>query len=364
MAKDYYEILGVPKGASPDQIKKAYRELALKYHPDRNKDPSATEKFKEINAAYAVLSDPEKKKQYDTYGSEQFSRRYSEEEIFRNFNFEDVFKNMGFNINFGNGEDFFFGQQSGEVGQSVLFRMNVTLEEAARGAEKEISVRHLKRCAHCNGSGGDPGSKLTRCSACNGSGRVNVVRDTFFGRMQTITTCERCGGQGRSYDRKCRQCNGKGGILTNESVKVTIPAGIPSGTRLRLAGMGDYGKDGAGDLYLEVLEEKHRIFTREGDNILVDIRVPFHTAILGGNVTIPTLNGNRDVTLEAGTQQGKKIVLKGSGVKHFRGSGYGDEIVNVNIEIPKSLTSEERSLIERFRNLNGDSHGKKTFGFF
>ncbi len=364
MAKDYYEILGVEKSASPEQIKKAYRDLALQYHPDRNKSKEAEERFKTINEAYAVLSDPEKRRQYDAVGPERFGQTFSQEDIFRGSNVEDILRSMGININFGFGEndDFvssFFGQNArqGEIGQSVLYKMDLSLEEIAKGTEKEISVRHVKRCSHCEGTGGEPGSKPSRCSRCNGSGRINAVQNTFFGRMQTVATCDRCGGSGRIYEKKCKACNGKGGAVATENAKVTIPAGVTNGMRLRLGGMGDYGKDGSGDLYIEVNELSHSTFDRQGDDIVTQLKVPFYTAILGGKITVPTLAGKKELTIEEGTQAGKSIVLKGEGIKHFRGGGYGDEIAKIEIEIPRSLSSDEKALLEHFRELRGGPPG-------
>ncbi len=372
MTRDYYEVLGVQRDASLDDIKKAYRELALKLHPDRNKTKEAEEQFKEVNEAYAVLSDEQKRRKYDMVGPERFGQSYSEEEIFRNVNFDQIFRDLGININFGFGGGFgdddimsgFFGNaRRGEVGQSVLRRMELSLEEIARGTQKEISIRHVKRCERCAGTGGEPGSKLVRCQKCNGTGNVNTVRDTFFGRMQTVTVCDRCGGRGRLYDKKCRSCGGRGGVVATENVTVTIPAGIYNGARLRLAGMGDYGKDGSGDLLIEIIEQKHPQFQRDGDDIIATVSVPFYTAILGGTIAVPTLtDGAREMMLEPGTQQGRKIVIKGAGIRRLRGGGNGDEIAIINIEMPRSVNGEERSLLEKFRDLQGGGPGKKRFG--
>ncbi len=368
MARDYYEILGVSRNASPEEIKKAYRELALKFHPDRNPDKKATEIFKEANEAYAVLSDPEKRRQYDAYGPAGFGQRYSEEEIFRNFNFEQIFKDMGINFGFGQGGDEIFGSIFGQgmgrqrdVGQSILYKMDLSLNEIAKGTQKEIQIRHLKRCERCGGGGAEPGSKMGKCSACNGSGRVARTTNTFFGRMQTVTVCERCGGKGKTYEKRCKQCNGKGGAIASERIMVTIPAGVSEGMRLRLDGMGDYGADGNGDLFVEVHELKHDQFRREGDDVYVHVRIPFYTAILGGRITVPTLDGDKEITLEAATQQGKEITLRGGGIRRLRGAGSGDEIVTVDIDLPKVLSQEQRDLIEKFR--QSDQIGKKKFGF-
>ncbi len=367
MTENYYDLLGVSKDASQEEIKKAYRKLALELHPDRNKDPQAVNRFKEINEAYAVLGDSEKKAQYDSYGPAGFGQRYNEEEIFRNFNFEQVFRDMGINIGGMGTEDIFssfFGQgaRHPNLGQGILYRMDLTLEQIAKGTQQEISVRHVRRCDRCDGSGAEPGSKVIKCPECSGKGQVITTTNTFFGRMQTVTTCGRCGGKGKSYEKKCRTCNGKGGAVANENINVTIPAGVSEGTRLRLEGMGDYGPGGNGDLYVEIHELRHNTFARQGDDIHATVKVPFYTAILGGRIVVPTLDGQKELTLDQGMQQGKQIVLKGSGIKRLRGSGAGDEIITVDIEMPKSLSSQQRELIEKFKS-SEEGVGKKKFGF-
>ncbi len=367
MPRDYYDVLGVQKTASADEIKRAYRDLALKLHPDRNPSKEAGEKFREINEAYAVLGDPEKKKQYDAYGPAGFGQRYNEEEIFRNFDFNQVFREMGINIGgFGDSDLFgsFFGQggRQGDVGQSILYRLDLTLEQIAHGSQQELTERHVKRCDNCKGGGAEPGSKTIKCPECNGRGQVAQVSNTFFGRMQTVTTCGRCRGKGKIYDKRCRVCGGKGGVVATEKINVTIPAGVTEGTRLRLEGMGDFGNDGNGDLFVEVHELRHSVFTREGDNIRANMRIPFYIAILGGRIVVPTLDGQRELTIDPGAQQGKQIVLKGAGIKKLRGSGAGDEIVTISIEIPKSLSQQQKELIEKFKS-SEEGEGKKKFGF-
>jgi len=374
MAKDYYDILGVPHNATLDEIKKAYRELALKYHPDRNKSKEAEEKFKEINEAYAVLSDPEKRKQYDMYGPAGFGQKYSEEDIFRGFNFEDILKDLGLNFDFGFsdfGEEPFFdsfgqsgrGRASVNVGQSILYRLDITFEEAAKGTEKEIRFRHIKKCPHCNGTGAEPNAKLIKCPECNGRGVIVTTRSTFFGRIQTSTVCPRCGGSGKIYDKPCKVCNGTGGVVSDEKVVVKIPPGITDGTRLRLKGMGDYAKGGTGDLFVEVHVLEHKIFEREGNDIYVNLSIPFYTAILGGKVKVPTLDGEREIEIPRGTQQGDKIVIKGAGIRTPR--DVGDEIAIVNIAIPRSISKEEEELLMRFKELHGegDKQEKRRWPF-
>ncbi|MGB9732495.1 MAG: molecular chaperone DnaJ [Candidatus Micrarchaeia archaeon] len=368
MPKDYYDILGVPHDATLDQIKKAYRELALKYHPDRNKSKEAEEKFKEINEAYAVLSDPEKRRQYDMYGPAGFGQKYTEEDIFRGFNIEDIFKDLGLNFDFDffdfGGEDIFGTprrRQHHNVGQSILYRLDITLEEAAKGAEKEIRFRHIKKCPHCNGSGAEPNAKLIKCPECNGTGFIVTTRNTFFGRIQTSTVCPRCGGTGKIYDKPCKVCNGTGGVVSDEKVVVKIPPGIEDGTRLRLKGMGDYSKGGAGDMFVEVHILEHRLFKRVGNDIYTSITIPFYIALLGGRVKVPTLNGEKEIEIPRGIQHGEKIVMHGEGIRSPKGTG--DEIIIVNISLPKYLSKEEEELIKKFKELKEGGGDKKKWFF-
>ncbi len=370
---DYYSTLGVSKGASQDEIKKAYRDLALKYHPDRNPSKEATERFKAINEAYAVLSNEDKRKQYDAYGPEGFSQRYTEQDIFRGSNIQDILKEMGINFNFGfGGQDLFggmfgTGQQQGDVGQSILYRMDVTLQDVAKGAAKEITVKHVKTCSVCGGSGGDPRSRISKCSECRGTGYRTVIQNSFFGRIQTTSVCSRCMGKGKVYEKKCRACGGKGGIVTTEKVQVRIPAGIKNGMRLKLEGMGDFGSDGSGDLYIDINVLNDKNFRREGDDIITEIEVPFYIAILGGEATAPALDGERRIHIDQGTSPGTRIRIKDAGIKRFGGNSYGDEIVVVNVEIPKSMSAEEKELIEKYKESktgHKPPSGGRIFGVF
>jgi molecular chaperone DnaJ len=219
MAKDYYEVLGVPKDASPDQIKRAYRDLAMRYHPDKNKNHDAEEKFKEINEAYAVLSNDEKRRQYDTFGPEQFGRRFSEEDIFRGFDFENMFRDIGFNFaDFGGNP--FGGTQFGNTQQRFMF--DLSTDDIEHGSRKELNVRYLKRCENCKGSGGEPGSKLVRCTKCDGRGQINTVNDMFFIRMQSVATCDRCMGRGKMYEKRCKDCGGRGTVQVSKRVRIDV----------------------------------------------------------------------------------------------------------------------------------------------
>lgn len=369
MPTDYYNLLGIGKDATPEQIKEAYRKLVLKYHPDVNKDPKSEEKMRQLNAAYAVLSDPDKRRQYDVMGSEQFGRYYSPEDIFRGFDINTVFREMG--IDFGMGgfpgfEGFFnVGNMGGgrivERGQDILHRLNLTLEEVANGIDKEIEIKHVRKCDRCKGSGAEPGYGLVKCDVCKGSGRITVTQRSFFGSFQSVSMCGRCRGSGKVPERNCRECSGKGGTIGTDKIKVSIPPGVNDGMRLRLGGVGDYAKDVAGDLYLEVHTLKHRVLTRENDDVIANATVPFYVAALGGEISVPTLSGEIAIRIEPGTQHGTQIKLIGKGIKRFGTNQRGDEIVRINIDIPRNMTPNEKKLLEQFRDLNQD---KKRFGVF
>ena len=378
MAKDYYDTLGVKKGASVDEIKSAYRQLALKYHPDRNGNKSPEEqkqleeKFKEINEAYAVLSNPDKRQQYDTYGSDAFHQRFSQEDIFRGTDINEILRQMG--MNFGFDDDIFsmfgFGGMGSrrqarmeDIGNDILTRVNVTLQEAATGTEKKIALEHIKACDHCKGAGSEPGSKTITCDQCKGKGQVATTRRTPFGIIQTISACGKCGGAGKYFEKVCRTCGGRGRVAGQNKIDVKIPKGVQTGIRLRVRGMGDFGKDRTGDLYVDVNVLSDKNFKREDDDLYADLHVPFYIAAIGGSVNAPTLNGEEGITIEAGTQTGDVVSLKGRGMPHMNGSGSGNEILNIIIDVPRHLTGEQRELFEKFRDLDigKKSEGKRRF---
>ncbi|MDE1868368.1 MAG: molecular chaperone DnaJ [Candidatus Micrarchaeota archaeon] len=368
MGKDYYETLGVAKTASQDEIKRAYRKLAMQYHPDKNKDKSAEEKFKEINEAYAVLGDEDKRKQYDTYGPDAFSQRFSQEDIFRGANFEDIFRSMGFNFGGFGSDDIFgsmfgFNQQRGDFGNDILANVGVSLADAAHGSTKTVSVRHIKECDKCRGSGAEPGSRVLKCDTCKGSGQMRQTARTPFGVIQTVTTCNRCRGSGKTFEKQCKTCNGHGAIQKEERIDVDIPKGVSTGMRLRLNGMGDYGKDRTGDLYIDIEVKEDSKFERHGDDLHADLHIPLHVALLGGDVDAHTLDGSKKVHVEEGAQNNSKIYLTGSGIPHFRRSGTGDLVLNVIVDIPKRLTQEQKELVRKL--IGSDSDAKKRkFGVF
>ncbi len=372
MAKDFYDVLGVKKGASLDEIKQAYRKLALQYHPDRNKSKEAEEKFKEINEAYAVLSNPEKRKQYDAYGPDQFNQRFSEEDIFRGFDFQSIFRNMGFDVGdqgfsgFGSIDDIFdnlfnrgsqYGQ--GTRGNDILARVRLSMLEAVNGATKTLTIKHIVQCDRCNGTGAEPGSKVIACPTCNGRGQVANARRTPFGVMQTITTCPTCSGTGKVPEKKCRKCSGTGRIQKDDSVEVEIPKGVDTGTRLRLRGLGDYGTSRRGDLYIDVEVEPDPRFKRMGDDLVTTIHVPFYTAILGGSINAPTIDGSENIKINPGTQSGDTVVIKGKGVPRFNRVGVGDEIIRIQVDLPKKMSPEQEELIRKYAETEGDSSNKK-----
>ncbi len=366
MPKDYYDVLGVKKTASQDEIKNAYRDLALKFHPDRNKNKEAEEKFKEINEAYAVLGEQDKRKQYDMFGAEQFGQQYTQEDIFRNFDFDRVFRDLGFNFGFED-QDFasMFGfnqaGRGGEVGNDILAKMSVTLSEAAHSAKKTLRVRHVKPCDRCKGQGHEPGTGVKKCDVCNGSGRIRQTQRTPFGMIQTIGGCPKCGGTGKMFESLCKKCNGRAYTQAEDDIEVTIPKGVDSGMRLRLKNMGDYGRDGAGDLYIDVEVQRDKTFRREGDNIAVDVKVPLAVALLGGTVQVPTLDGKKTINIEEGTQNNAKVVIKGEGMPRFGSSTTGDETANIIVDIPKHLTKEQKELVKKFSGMDEDSKGKSGF---
>lgn len=366
--KDYYEVLGVQKSASVDEIKKAYRKLALEFHPDRNKAKDAEEKFKEISEAYAVLSDQKKREQYDQFGHAGFDQRYSQEDIFRNADFtgfEDLFGNMGFG-GFGGGGggifDLFFGgghrRESGR-GPDLQMELEISLEEAAFGAQKEFALSHTVMCTRCNGSRSEPGSPPKQCSACNGAGRVQRLSRTPFGTFSTVTTCGRCGGMGTQVTNPCKECRGEGSVVKTDKIKTDIPAGVEDGMRLRLAGKGEAGRRAPGDLYLYVRIKPHQTFKRDGEDVYTEINVSFPQAALGAEISVPTLTGTAKLKVPAGTQSHTLLRLKGEGMRKMRGNNRGDEYVRVLVRTPAGLSRKQRELLEALSKEEGTAQSEK-----
>ena len=367
--RDYYDILGVPRGATKDQIKDAYRTLAMKFHPDKNKDAGAEDKFKELSEAYAVLSDDQKRSTYDQYGHAGFDQRYSQEDIFRSANFDDLFREFGFSFGGSGGSPFddlfssaFFGgsprRRGPARGADLRYDLQITLEEAAKGVEKELNYKHNKRCEHCNGSGAEPGSKIATCPTCKGRGQVqSVKRMSSFGSFTSITTCPTCAGNGSQPEKECRECHGSGSQITTEKLSVDIPAGVDTGSQLRLAGLGERGAGGNGDLYVFIHVKEHPIFKREEDDIYLETPVSFSQAALGAEIDVPTLTGKAKLKIPAGTQTHTVFRMKGEGMPRVRGRGKGDQLVRVIICTPTNLSEKQKKHLSEL----GDTPKKGMF---
>jgi molecular chaperone DnaJ len=341
--RDYYEVLGVERNATPDELKSAFRNLARTYHPDVNKSPDAEERFKEINEAYAVLSDAEKRAAYDHYGFAGVNGQNMPD--YSAVDFSDIF-----------GELFGFGgtnrrrpRNAPRRGQDLSLTLNLTFEEAIFGVEKEIEITRDEVCATCRGTGAEPGTQPTRCPTCNGRGEVQNVRQTFLGSMVQVTTCPACNGQGEVINSPCPTCRGRGYERKTLHKVVPIPSGVDSGTQVRLAGEGQPGVNGGpnGNLYLEIKVKPHKFFRRRQNDILLDLNINIAQAALGAEIDVPTIDGNEKLKVPAGTQPGRIFTLKGKGVPILRSSGRGDQHVIINIEVPTRLTADQRKLFEQ-----------------
>ena len=366
--RDYYEVLGVQRGASKDQIKDSYRKLAMQFHPDRNKSPEAEEKFKEISEAYAVLSDDEKRQQYDTLGHAGFDQRYTREDIFRGADFDSVFRDLGvgdlFRAFFGGG----FGGGYRETinrGQDLAYDLEITLEEAARGTERETEVPRTEKCDVCHGSGASPGTQARTCPRCNGAGKVQNMRKSSFAMYVQVVPCPTCRGKGRLIESPCSNCRGSGLVKKRRRITVRIPPGIDEGYQLRLRGEGEMASNGGepGDLYVMVHVRPNEQFVREGDDLMHVLIISYPLAALGGNVTVPTLDGPISMAIRPGTQPGETIRLKGKGMPHFRGYGRGDLLVRVGISVPEKLTSQQRLLLEQLGQELGEGARSRSHRF-
>jgi molecular chaperone DnaJ len=372
--RDYYDILGIGKNASKNEIKKVYRKLALKYHPDKNKSPEAEEKFKEISEAYGVLSDNKKRAQYDRFGHAGIDSRYSQEDIFSSINFDDIFGDLGFGGGFGSVFDFFFGGMGGTGGRrakrgpvrgaDLQYRLNITLEQAAKGFEAKFDVKRHEPCPSCHGSGAKPGTSPKSCPTCSGSGRLKRSKATPFGAFTTVTTCSNCKGEGTVIDMPCTKCSGACVHPKTEKIALKIPAGVDTGTHLRVSGKGDAGEKGAppGDLYVLINVTPHPIFKRHKSDVYLELPVSFPTATLGDEVEVPTLNGKVKLKIPPGTQPNTVFRLRGKGIKRLNGRGSGDQQVKVTIKVPEKLSQEEKILIERLGDI--EKKEKKKEGIF
>jgi len=351
--RDYYEVLGVSKGASESEVKKAYRKMALKYHPDKNPgDSAAEENFKEAAEAYEVLSNSEKKSRYDQFGhagvggaAGGFGGGMSMDDIFSQFG--DVFGGSNpFESFFGGGVR--SGGRRVNRGSNLRIKLSLTLEEIANGVEKNIKVQKYISCDPCNGSGAEGGGSYSNCPTCGGSGRVTRVANTILGSMQTSSTCPSCGGEGQTITDKCKSCYGDGIIKGEDEITINIPAGVEEGMQLSVSGKGNAGpRNGiAGDLIVVIEELEHENLKRDGSNLYYDIYIHFSDAALGTTAEVPTINGKAKIKIEEGTQSGKLLRLKGKGLPSVNGYGKGDLLVNINVWTPQKLSREEKRILQ------------------
>jgi molecular chaperone DnaJ len=373
--RDYYEILGVGRSATPDEIKKSYRKLALQYHPDRNPDnKEAEEQFKSAAEAYEVLSDPHKRQRYDQFGHEGMRRGAdfhdfgSMNDIFSSFG--DIFGGSIFEEMFG-GQSRSRGRSGPTQGSDLKIRLKLSLEEIATGTEKKLKVKKMKVCDTCRGTGAkNPGATIT-CPACRGTGEVRQVARTILGQMVNISSCQNCGGEGRVIKEPCLTCKGDGRLPGESTVTVKIPAGAGEGNYIPLRGEGSSGPRGGpqGDLIVVIEEEAHEVFTRDGDNVILDLLVSFPDAALGSDIEVPTLTGRARLHIDPGTQSGSVLRMRDKGIPHLNGFGRGDQLVRVNVWIPGKLTAQEKTLLkqlaqaENMHPKEGDrsAHSEKSF---
>lgn len=355
--KDYYEVLGVSKDADEKEIKSAFRKLAKKYHPDVSKEPNAAEKFKEAQEAYAVLSDPDKRSQYDKYGHAAFDQMNGGAGFdFSGFDFSDIFADLfGDSFGGGFGSSFFGGGRRNSNratrGSDRLMRVDLTFEDAAFGCKKTINVDFYDECSECSGKGGK-GER--NCPNCHGTGTVTSEQNTLFGAFMTRTTCPTCNGKGKTYESTCSKCNGKGKIKENKDLEVKIPAGVDTGNRLRLAGKGDSGSNGGpnGDLYLEFRVKDHPLFERDGNDIYLELPITITEAVLGAKKEIPTLYGNVKLSIPEGSNTGDKHRLKGKGVEDIHSGSKGNMYVVINVVIPDKIDKKQKKLFEELSETN------------
>jgi molecular chaperone DnaJ len=343
--RDYYEVLGVSRDASPEEIKKAFRKLAFQYHPDRNKDGDAADKFKEVSEAYEVLSDADKRTAYDRFGHAgaegMFGRGF---EGFGFGDYGDIFEDF-FSFFSGTGTT---TRQAPRRGNDLRYRITVTFEEAALGCEKEIGISRTEVCTTCHGTRARPGSQPVRCTECNGTGQVRRVQRSLFGQFVNTAVCGRCHGEGSVITEACPDCKGSGLQKQKRNISVRVPAGIDDGNGIRLSDEGDAGSRGgsAGNLYVVISVGRHEYFTREGDDVIYELPVNFAQAALGTEVEVPTLYGDSKLKIPAGSQNGRVFKLNNKGIPHLRGSGRGDQLVVLRVMTPESLNKEQRRLFE------------------
>lgn len=384
MKKDFYEILGVAKSATPDEIKKAYRKVAMQFHPDRNPgDKAAEDKFKEAAEAYEILSDADKRAQYDRFGHQAFSGgRAGGGGGFQggNMNMDDIFSQFGdifgddspfgsfFGGNAGGGRRSSTGGRSrGVRGSNLRIKIKLNFEEMAKGVTKTVKVKKHVPCTTCSGSGAKDKNSLQTCGTCGGSGQVRRVQNTFLGQMQTVTTCPTCNGEGSTIANKCTNCKGEGRVYGEETVTIEIPAGVQEGMQLSVNGKGNAGERGGapGDLIVLIEEEAHAQLQRDGLNVAFDLHITFPDAVFGTQVEVPTIDGKAKIKIPAGTQSGKIFRLKGKGFPSVNSYEKGDQLIHVNVWTPQQVTSEEKTMLEKMQNANNfqpkPEKGDKSF---
>ncbi len=373
--RDYYEILGVDRNATEEEIKKAYRKLAVKYHPDKNPgDKEAEEKFKELAEAYAVLSDPEKRRRYDQFGHAGVGGAGAQGFDFTDFDLADAlrqFMEEGFGFGFG---DIFGSSRSRggrrrrvtRKGSDLQIKLKLTLEEIATGVTKKIKVRKKIACPECNGTGSAKYSRTVMCPVCHGSGEIRQVSRSLFGQFVNVTTCHRCNGEGQVIENPCHSCHGTGLIDGSKTIEVNIPAGVATGNYLTLKGEGNAGVRGGqpGDLIIYIEEIPHELFQRQGNDVVLLLPISFATAALGGTIEVPTLTGKAKLKIAPGTQSGKILRMRGKGIPFLRSGGSGDQLVQIQVYVPTKLNDEERKLIEKLatsENLDPAKNSHKSF---
>ena len=369
--RDYYEVLGVSRGASEDEIKKAYKKMARKYHPDLNPgDKTAEEKFKEVNEAYEVLSDADKKARYDQYGHAGVDPNFGAGGFGGGFDGSFDFGDLGdiFGSFFGGG--FGGGRRTNpnapQRGESIRMSIAISFEEAAFGCEKEITLNRTEPCDDCHGTGCAPGTTAEVCPDCHGSGQIRIQRGGGAFTFATTTTCPKCGGKGRIIHQPCKDCRGSGMVRKKKTIQASIPAGIDNGQTISIRGQGNAGKNGgpAGDLLITITVRPHELFRREGTSVLCEAPITFTQAVLGAELEIPTIDGKVKYTLPEGTQSGTTFRLKGKGIPSINGRGRGDQYVTVYIETPKNLNKEQKEALKKFAETMGESNYEEQKKFF
>lgn len=361
--RDYYDILGVTRTAEENELRRAFRKLARDYHPDVSKADDAEQRFKEVNEAYEVLSDPQKRRVYDQFGHAGVSGQFNGADDPAGYGaFNDIFEQFG---------SFFGGAATGarrgpQRGADLRYDLSITFEEAAFGVEKSLDIPRSETCETCRGSGAEPNTEAVRCPQCNGSGEVRRVQQSVFGQFVNVTACSRCGGEGKIISHPCKTCHGEGRTRTTRSLKVKVPAGVDNGQQIRLSGEGESGPKGGppGNLYVVLEVKAHRYFKRDGSDVYYELPISFPQAALGDTVEVPTLDGADKVQIQPGVQTGKQIRLRDKGIPHLRGMGRGDQYVVLKVKTPGALSARERELYEELAHISEKEGERGERGFF